>query len=63
MKFHEKLQTLRVRQGYTRAEVAYLLGMHPYTYAKLEQGKATPRKSTVLALRQILSKPKKNEEL
>jgi len=54
MELQEKLLKARKAKGFSAADVAYKLGIHPNTYYLYENGKQEPKKPTLIALGQIL---------
>lgn len=50
-----RLQEYRVREGFSRAELATKVGIDEETVARYERGEREPRASTLLAFSRILN--------
>jgi len=55
MAIHEKIKELRKEKGWTQAELAEKLDMHPVNMTKLEQGKNMPSADTLIRLSDIFN--------
>ena len=55
MAIHEKIRELRKEKGWTQAELAKKLDMHPVNMTKLEQGKNMPSADTLIRLSDIFN--------